>query len=96
MEYDKHLKLGEDGDEIILGRSSWQDGVDRSLKYAWRDKIGRRARGGEIPIYALRAAVRFAASQDYLSRDETAALIKDLVETLVDSRDAATSAGLAP
>lgn len=50
MQYDKHLKLGEDGDEIILGRSSWQNGVDRSLKYAWRDKIGRRARGGEIPI----------------------------------------------
>jgi hypothetical protein len=33
-------------DTLVLGKSSWHGGADRSLKYAWPDKNGKRARGG--------------------------------------------------
>jgi hypothetical protein len=72
----------ESGDELILGRSSWDNGADTSLKYAWRDKNGKRARGGELSISALRQAARFAAREAYLPRDEVAGLAKDLVDIL--------------
>ena len=31
--------------EIRSGRSSWDDGADTSVKFAWPDKSGRIARG---------------------------------------------------
>ena len=72
----------ESGAELILGRSSWDNGADKSLKYAWRDKNNKRARGGELPISALRQAARLAAHEGYLPRDEVAGLAKDLVDIL--------------
>jgi hypothetical protein len=35
--------------EIRSGRSSWENGADTSVKFAWPDKNGRIARGGEVP-----------------------------------------------
>jgi hypothetical protein len=29
-------------DTLVLGNSSWHGGADRSLKYAWPDKNGKR------------------------------------------------------
>jgi hypothetical protein len=84
MEYEKHEQVKDiEHDEIILGRSSWDRGADASVKYAWRDVRDRRARGGEIPLYALRQAVRFAARENYLDPAETVGLIKDLADTLL-------------
>jgi hypothetical protein len=48
-------------DTLVLGNSSWHGGADRSLKYAWPDKNGKRARGGEIPMSAVPQAVMFAS-----------------------------------
>ena len=75
----------ESGAELILGRSSWDNGADKSLKYAWRDKNNKRARGGELPLSALRQAARFAARKGYLPRDEVAGLAKDLVDILAST-----------
>jgi hypothetical protein len=50
------LQLPGGTTEIRSGRSSWEDGADTSVKFAWPDKNGRIARGGEVP-YAM--AVRW-------------------------------------
>lgn len=71
-------------DELLLGTSTW-DPPEASLKYAWKDKLGRRARGGELPIAALPQAVRFAAREGYLSREATASIAKDLVDLLAEA-----------
>lgn len=68
-------------DSLLLGRSSWSD-EDRSLKYAWPDKNGKRARGGEIPVSAIPQAVLFAAREGYLTREQITIIIKDLVDVL--------------
>ncbi len=70
-------------DELLLGGSSWDEN-ERSLKYAWRDKKGRRARGGELPISAMPQAVLFAARNDYLTREQTVTMVKGLVDVLAD------------
>ena len=45
----------ENGEEIRLGVASWDDGnrTAMSVKFAWFDKNGRAARGGEFPVEAL-------------------------------------------
>jgi hypothetical protein len=72
---------GVPGDALLLGRSSW-DNEAQSLKYAWPDKNGKRARGGEIPMSVLPQAVLFAARTGYLTRKQTVALTKGLVDIL--------------
>jgi hypothetical protein len=69
-------------DTLVLGKSSWRGGADKALKYAWPDKNGKRARGGEIPIAALPQAVIFAAKRDYLSREQMQEIAKGLVDVL--------------
>jgi hypothetical protein len=80
VELDEPVK-GVPSDELLLGGSSW-NADQKSLKYAWPDKNGKRARGGEIPLSALPQAVLFAARTGYLTRSETAALMKNLVDVL--------------
>jgi hypothetical protein len=63
-------------------KSSWHDGADKALKYAWPDKNGKRARGGEIPIVAVPQAVIFAAKCRYLSREQMQEIAKGLIEVL--------------
>ena len=69
-------------DTLVLGKSSWHGGADRSLKYAWPDKNGKRARGGEIPMPAVPQAVMFASRKGFLTREQTAELVKGLVDIL--------------
>ncbi len=54
--------------EIRLGIASWDDGTEtaRSVKYAWFDKNGKTARGGEFPVEALPQALEFAISNGYI------------------------------
>ena len=54
--------------EIRLGIASWDDGsgTARSVKYAWFDKNGKVARGGELPVEALPQALEFAIRNGYL------------------------------
>jgi len=54
--------------EIRLGMASWDDGTGtaRSVKYAWFDKNGKVARGGELPVEALPQALEFAIRNGYL------------------------------
>lgn len=73
---------GSEGDEFLLGKSSWSD-EDTSIKYGWLDKNGHVARGGEAPTWALPQAVLFAAREGYLSTDDTAVLTKSLIDVLV-------------
>jgi hypothetical protein len=69
------------GDKLLLGRSSW-DAEALSLKYAWPDKNGKRARGGELPMSTVPQAVLFAARTGYLTRKQTVALTKGLIDIL--------------
>ncbi len=68
-------------DELLLGRSSW-NADEQSLKYAWPDKNGKRARGGELPIAVVPQAVLFAAREGYLTRQAMARIIKGLTDVL--------------
>ena len=68
-------------DELLLGRSSWNQ-EETSLKYAWPDKNGKRTRGGEIPVSAVPQAVLFAAREGYLTRKQVARIAKGLVDVL--------------
>jgi len=54
--------------EIRLGIASWDDGTEtaRSVKYAWFDKNGKVARGGEFPVEALPQALESAIRNGYL------------------------------
>lgn len=70
-------------DELLLGGSTW-DPRERSLKYAWPDKNGKRARGGEVPIVAVPQAVLFAGREGYLTREAMARIIKGLTDVLAD------------
>jgi hypothetical protein len=72
-------------DTLVLGKSSWHGGADRSLKYAWPDKNGKRARGGEIPMSAVPQAVIFASRKGFLTREQTAELVKGLVDVLASA-----------
>jgi hypothetical protein len=57
-------------DELRLGIASWDDGSgkSRSIKYTWFDKLGRAARGGEMPVEALPQALEFAIREGYITR----------------------------
>jgi len=54
--------------EIRLGIASWDDGTNtkKSVKYAWFDKSGKVARGGEFPVEALPQALDFAIRSGYI------------------------------
>jgi hypothetical protein len=81
MEVEFREPVGGTSDELLLGSSSW-DNNDRAIKYGWPDKRGRIARGGEVPVGTLPQMVTFAVRNGYLSRSETAGLVKDLVDLL--------------
>jgi hypothetical protein len=57
------------GCEFRLGFASWDKGkqTERSVKFAWLDKNGRVARGGEFPVEALPQALDFAIRKGYIS-----------------------------
>lgn len=57
------------GDEIILGLASWSI-TELAIKYAWRDRLGRRSRGGEVPVRALKQMVAFAIQHNYVKPEE--------------------------
>jgi hypothetical protein len=59
---------GAKNEELRLGVASWDDGsgTSRSIKYTWFDKIGRAARGGEMPVEALHQALEFAIREGYI------------------------------
>ena len=82
------VERGSDGDELLLGASSWNDD-DTSLKYGWLDKNGKRTRGGELPLWAVPQAVLFAAREGYLDRHQIAGLAKGLIDILCDAPTAA-------
>ncbi|HEX3692633.1 MAG TPA: hypothetical protein VHU13_04760 [Solirubrobacteraceae bacterium] len=86
MKVEKHEPVvgGGDGDELLLGKSSWSE-TDTSLKYGWLDKNGRFARGGEMPTWAIPQAVMFAVREKYLTVEQTAGLAKGLIDLLVET-----------
>jgi hypothetical protein len=55
--------------EFRLGVASWDDGsrTAKSVKFAWFDKNGKAARGGEFPVEALPQALDFAIRKGYIS-----------------------------
>jgi hypothetical protein len=57
-----------DHDELRLGIASWDDGsgTSKSIKYTWFDKLGRAARGGEMPVEALEQALKFAKKHGFI------------------------------
>jgi hypothetical protein len=65
--------------ELQLGLSSWSSD-DRSIKFAWRDKNGRVARGGEVPVDALGQMVVFALREGYLDPDAVVDAVRCLAE----------------
>jgi len=82
-QYEEAVK-GSKKDVLLLGDSSWKP-VERSLKYAWPDKNGKRARGGEIPLSAVAQAVIFAAKKGYLEREQMATIVKGLTDVLAEA-----------
>jgi hypothetical protein len=66
----KERVKGKKKDELRLGVASWDDGSGsaKSIKYTWFDKIGRAARGGEMPVDALPQAMAFAIREGYIKR----------------------------
>ena len=62
--------MGQENEELRLGIASWDDGsgTSMSIKYTWFDKLGRAARGGEMPVEALPQALEFARREGYLRR----------------------------
>lgn len=59
---------GTKSDELRIGVASWDEiakggsGEHLALKYAWRDKNGRVARGGEVPMSVLPQCIEFAVA----------------------------------
>jgi hypothetical protein len=56
---------GSETDEIIIGDASW-DNYEQSVKYAWPDSRGHRARGGEVPVGAMPQMVEALVREGYL------------------------------
>ena len=52
--FHKERVKGTANEELRLGIASWDDGTGsaKSIKYTWFDKLGRAARGGEMPVDA--------------------------------------------
>lgn len=66
--FHKEKVKGTKKDELRLGIASWDDGTgtSKSIKYTWFDKLGRAARGGEMPVEALQQAYEFAIREGYI------------------------------
>lgn len=66
--FKKEPVQGHPNEELRLGIASWDDGsgASMSIKYTWFDKLGRAARGGEMPVGALPQAIEFARREGYL------------------------------
>jgi len=64
----KEIAKNDKNCQLRLGIASWDDGslTSMSLKYTWFDKNGKAARGGELPVEALRQALSFAERTGYL------------------------------
>ena len=60
---------GSTTDEVIIGDASWNRSHG-SVKYAWRDSRGHRARGGEVPIGAIPQMVEALIREGYLAPAE--------------------------
>lgn len=61
---------------IILGGASWNN-ADRSVKYAWRDSRGHRARGGEVPIGVVPQMVQMLVQHGYVDAADLLRAITD-------------------
>ncbi len=61
---------GTTADELRIGVASWDEikkggsGEKLALKYAWPDKNGRIARGGELPVSVLPQSIEFAVANE--------------------------------
>lgn len=66
--FHKERVKGTANEELRLGIASWDDGTGsaKSIKYTWFDKLGRAARGGEMPVDALPQALEFAMREGYI------------------------------
>jgi hypothetical protein len=66
----REMVKGTKNDELRLGIASWDEGngISKSIKYTWFDKLGRAARGGEMPVEALQQAYDFAVREGYIKR----------------------------
>lgn len=55
--------------ELLLGVSSWDpdNPESKSIKFAWQDKNGRTARGGEVPVEVVPQMLEFAIREGYLT-----------------------------
>jgi hypothetical protein len=82
MDYEVNVEVegppGENGDRLLLGASSWS-ADDKSLKYGWRDKSGKIARGGELPISAIPQAIGLAAEKGFLDREQMARIAAAMI-----------------
>ena len=68
-----------DTDEIIIGSASW-DNSDQSVKYAWPDTRGHRARGGEVPVWAVPQMIEALVREGYLPAQDVLRAIADGLE----------------
>ena len=59
---------GVEGEELRLGIASWDNGsgTAKSIKYTWFDRLDRAARGGEVPVAALKQMIEFATREGYI------------------------------
>jgi hypothetical protein len=83
-------KADDSDTNICLGIASWDDGdkTEFSVKYAWKDKNGKVARGGEFPVEVLPQALEFAIRKEYLSRREVAKYLARISRFLEKKRPA--------
>lgn len=80
MEYDHTEKVhGSETDEIIIGGSSW-DLQQPSVKYAWPDSRGRRARGGEVPVSAVPQMIEALVRTGYLDAQDVLRAVADALD----------------
>lgn len=68
---EKEKAIIDNNCEIRLGVASWDtgDNLSKSVKYAWPDKNGNIARGGEVPVNALPQMIDFAIRERYINLD---------------------------
>ena len=84
-----HRRPIDDGNELWIGLSSW-DVKKVSGKYAWKDRLGRWCRGGEIPVYAIPQMLTMAIEAGHLRPEEVltedAKIISKFFAALLKSR----------
>lgn len=56
---------GSDTDELVIKTAAWDDD-EMSVKYAWPDKNGHRARGGEFPLSAFPQIFEMLLREGYI------------------------------